>query len=231
MKKVNYVNKTTSKKQSIIIALITAVLCLVIIAVSGIYTASDTNLNEDISTVSYENEIDDTKVEAESIKNETERKTAKVPATEAKAIAAEPANKNFEPKMPIKYEEREIQKIFSTDALMYSVTMNDYRIHTGLDIACPINTHVYASCDGVVTYAGEDAFMGYTIEIEHSDGYKTVYSNLSSVDMVEVGQSLKSGELIATTGQSASAEMLDAPHIHFEILKNGEHINPLDKIQ
>lgn len=230
MKKVNYVNKTTNKKQSILIALITAVLCLIIIVVSGIYTANDTKSADEISTVSYEDEI---------IENEpdNEPESVKIPQKDNKSTSeggvlkvSDVPTEKFELIMPIKYEERKIQKIFSLDALIYSVTMEDYRIHTGLDIACPINTHVYSAGDGTITFAGEDAFMGYTIEIEHSGGYKTVYSNLSSCDMVENGQSIKKGEIIATTGQTASSEILDAPHIHFEVLKDGKHINPLDII-
>ncbi len=230
MKKVNYVNKTTSKKQSILIALITAVLCLIIIAVSGIYTASDTKPTDEISTVSYENETIESGFENETVSDKAVQKDTKNTVEESVLKVSDVPPQKFELIMPIKYEERKIQKIFSLDALIYSITMNDYRIHAGIDISCPINTQVYSAGDGTVIFAGEDAFMGYTIEIEHIGGYKTVYSNLSSCDMVENGQSIKKGEIIATTGQTASSEMLDAPHIHFEVLKDGKHINPLDII-
>ncbi len=227
MKKINYVNKSKSKKQSVIIALVTAVLCMFIIVLSSVFTMDTSNdsydaSNEQSVTPEYtESDIGEELNSDENVKSVLNEQDVKTDNTDAAY--------NYKFLMPVKFEDRQIQKMFSLDTLIYSITMEDYRIHKGIDIACPVATQVYASEKGVVKSARYDDFMGYTIEIEH-DEYKTVYSNLSSVDMVKEGQEVKKDEIIATTGQSASSEILDPPHLHFEVLKDGEYINPLDLI-
>ena len=68
--------------------------------------------------------------------------------------------------------------------------------------------------------------IGLTITITHPSGYKTIYSNLLSSEFVKEGDVVERGQTIGTVGESASFEVSDDPHLHFEIIKDGEYLNP-----
>lgn len=122
--------------------------------------------------------------------------------------------------------EGDVAKPYSGDTLVYSNTMSDWRAHNGTDIRAEAGSDVSACADGVIEDVYTDARMGITIVIDHQNGYKSVYSNLSNGLLVEVGQHVSAGEVISTVGSSALFEAADESHLHFEMLQNGEHINP-----
>lgn len=68
--------------------------------------------------------------------------------------------------------------------------------------------------------------IGLTVVIEHNNGYSTVYSNLLTAEFVTVGESVKKGQTIGTVGNTATFEISDEPHLHFEILKDNVQIDP-----
>ena len=68
--------------------------------------------------------------------------------------------------------------------------------------------------------------IGLTVTITHPDGYKTVYANLLSSEFVKEGDIVEKGQTIGTVGESSSFEISDDPHLHFEIMKDGEYLNP-----
>ena len=68
---------------------------------------------------------------------------------------------------------------------------------------------------------------GLTVIIEHRDGYKTVYSNLLTTEFVTEGEEVSKGQTIGTVGNSAAFEIADEPHLHFEMIKNEEPVNPI----
>lgn len=121
-----------------------------------------------------------------------------------------------------------ISKEFSRDLPVYSVSMYDYRAHNGVDIVGEIGTPVRASSNGVISEVYNDYLYGTTVVIEHSDGIKSVYSNLSP-DLpfdTTVGRAVITGEVIAGIGESAVCEAAEASHVHFEMTKDGEYVNP-----
>ncbi|HHV96763.1 MAG TPA: M23 family metallopeptidase [Clostridiaceae bacterium] len=115
---------------------------------------------------------------------------------------------------------------YSMDKLAYSVTLNDWRTHNGLDIAVARGTPVKAVADGVVIGVYEDPKMGFTVIIDHENGLKTVYSNLASGDIVVPNQIVTQGETIGSVGNTALYEIALEPHLHFEVLKDDEHVDP-----
>ncbi len=115
---------------------------------------------------------------------------------------------------------------FSGSELVYSVTLKEYRVHNGIDIKAPMLSQVYAVKDGKVDSIKKDGLMGNTIVIDHLNGYKSVYSNLSSADMVKEGQSVKKGEIISGVGDTALIETGIDAHLHFELIKDGIQVNP-----
>lgn len=98
------------------------------------------------------------------------------------------------------------------------------KLHTGIDFSAPTGTPVYATADGVVKNV-KVRFSGYGkfIEIDHGFGYHTRYAHLHDFNVKE-GQKVKRGELIAYVGNTG---MSTAPHLHYEVLKNGKKINPI----
>lgn len=121
-----------------------------------------------------------------------------------------------------------ISKEFSRDIPVYSVSMYDYRAHNGVDIVGEIGTPVKASSNGVISEVYDDYLYGTTVVIEHADGIKSVYSNLSPDLPVEitVGRAVITGEIIGGVGDSAICEAAEASHVHFEMTKNGEYVDP-----
>ena len=125
----------------------------------------------------------------------------------------------------------EVTKFHSIDTPVFSNTLNEWRVHTGLDITADEGDGVYAAAAGEVTKVFSDPFLGKTVEITHDGGIVSVYSNLSSSDIqVSVGDTVKSGAKIGTVGDTSLIELADEPHIHFEVKVNGVSVNPLDYI-
>ena len=94
--------------------------------------------------------------------------------------------------------------------------------HLGTDYAASIGTPVYATALGTITHAGRKGAYGLLVEIKHANGYRTRYAHLSKI-LVKNGQHVTQQQTIGkvgTTGRSTG------PHLHYEIIKNGTHINP-----
>jgi murein DD-endopeptidase MepM/ murein hydrolase activator NlpD len=81
-----------------------------------------------------------------------------------------------------------------------------------------------ASCDGSITQAGWVNGYGYCVTMKHSDGKFTRYGHLSQV-LVSVGQTVSQGETIALSGNTGNST---GPHVHFEIIVDGEQENPFN---
>tara|TARA_B100001146_G_scaffold225125_1_gene246771 strand:+ start:61640 stop:62617 length:978 start_codon:yes stop_codon:yes gene_type:complete len=99
------------------------------------------------------------------------------------------------------------------------------KFHWGMDFTAPRGTPVYASGDGVVSRADNTASgYGNHIRIEHGFGYESLYAHLYKYN-VRQGQKVKRGDLIGFVGSTGRSE---APHLHYEVFKDGERINPIN---
>ncbi|MBR6812606.1 MAG: M23 family metallopeptidase, partial [Oscillospiraceae bacterium] len=116
----------------------------------------------------------------------------------------------------------------SMDTLVYSATLGHWRVHPGMDILAEAGTPVMAASSGEVVSVYQDDALGNTVTISHSDGMSTVYANLSSEVCVQEGWAVAAGDVIGFVGTSALSESSDAPHLHFEMLCEGERIDPRD---
>ena len=112
---------------------------------------------------------------------------------------------------------------------VFSPTMNDYRVHLGIDLVTKDNAPVYAAADGKISKIWVDTKMGYCIAITHSGNCVTVYKNLSEELPAGIaeGKSVRSGQLIATVGDSAMIEVGEEPHLHFEMTVSELAVDPL----
>ncbi len=123
----------------------------------------------------------------------------------------------------------------SVTELVFSPTMQDYRTHTGVDIAAEKGTAVVSYTDGMVSAIYNDAFYGTVVEIAHENKVSTVYANLDATlsEGIEVGASVKAGQQIGTVGETAIIESATVPHLHFEVKISDNQVDPqiyLDKV-
>lgn len=116
---------------------------------------------------------------------------------------------------------------FSGSTLYYDSVMGDFRTHNGIDIKADSDSDVVAAYDGVIESVYTDT-LGKTIILDHGNGFKTKYSNLDDIENLSEGMELKQGSFIAHVGSYAFGENTTEPHLHFEIIKDGEFVNPED---
>jgi len=121
------------------------------------------------------------------------------------------------------------QKIVGNGMLLWPVpggiiTQYFSSTHQALDIAAPAGHRVVAADAGVVTWTGwKDNGGGLQIAIDHGNGIVTRYNHLGSID-VSVGDAVSRGQTIAAVGCTG---LCTGPHVHFEVIVNGVHVNPL----
>ena len=182
--------------------------------------------NETINT-SIENEIGNQIEEEKETKevetnNEPETKKDSIENKE-EIIKTEEVKKELSFTMPV---EGEISKIFAKDNLIYSETLEEWITHMGIDIKADKTTVVKASEEGTVKSIKNDPRYGLTVVVEHTDGFKTVYSNLLTAEFVSEGEKIVQGQTVGTVGTTAIFEISDEPHLHFEILKDNVQVDP-----
>lgn len=176
-------------------------------------TDQETNQNETKKEEVVKEEKKDNNDKQENQTNQT-----KPTSSEVKEEVKDP-----EFKSPV---DGEVMKDYAKDNLVYSETLKEWVTHTALDIKADKTTVVKAAADGTVTAIKNDPRYGTTIIIEHANGFETRYANLLTAEFVNVGEKVTCGQTIGTVGNTASFEILDDYHLHFEILKNGEFLDP-----
>ena len=113
-----------------------------------------------------------------------------------------------------------------TETLAYNSTLKRFEAHKAIDFFAEDGSPVYAAYDGVVSDIQTTLLTGTTITIDHGNGLYTVYNSLTDGDKVFVGQSVKQGAEIGTVSTSNRQESKEGAHLHFQVLENGEAINP-----
>ena len=151
-----------------------------------------------------------------------------IPVSKPQVVPIEPTEPEtvpvyvFSPIFPLSGE---VAQVFSEN-LKYNENTRDWRSHSGIDILGAKTARVLAAETGVVTKCFEDPLWGNTIEIDHGE-YKTVYKNLSTLQMVSEGKTVQKGDPISGVGDSAPSEKMLGAHLHFEIIKGASPIDPL----
>lgn len=116
---------------------------------------------------------------------------------------------------------------FSPDHQRYDVTMEDWRTHAGVDISADVGTPVKAAAKGTVASVTVDDLLGTTVTIDHGDGLKSVYANLSETPTVKEGDGVSAGDIIGAVGSTAKGESAQVSHLHFAFFKNDAPADPL----
>lgn len=98
------------------------------------------------------------------------------------------------------------------------------KFHRGMDFSCDVGTPVYATADGKVVSAKWQQGYGWTVEIDHGYGYRTLYAHLKKFN-VKAKQNVVRGEQIALSGNSGKST---GPHLHYEVIEKGKPVNPIN---
>ena len=101
-----------------------------------------------------------------------------------------------------------------------------YKLHTGMDIGAPMGANFVAANDGVVVKAAHNPAYGNMVMIDHGGGVMTLYAHGSSIEVSE-GDVVKQGQTVLKVGSTGYST---GPHAHFEIILNGEYLNPADYV-
>lgn len=115
---------------------------------------------------------------------------------------------------------------FAMDSLSYNTTTKDWRVHGGVDLAAELGQDVCAARSGTVMAVYEDDYYGMTVVLQHEDGYTTSYCGLAAELPVAAGEDVTAGQVLGQVGGTALIETAMEPHLHFEVCKNGEPIDP-----
>lgn len=99
--------------------------------------------------------------------------------------------------------------------------------HPGVDIAIPAHTYVRATAAGSVVEVGDDPIYGFYVALDHGQGYRSLYAHAAET-LVTTGQPVRAGEVIALSGSTGRST---APHLHFEITRNGTALDPLTMVR
>ena len=99
--------------------------------------------------------------------------------------------------------------------------------HPGLDIAVATDSYIRAAGGGTVVDLGDDAVYGRFVVIDHGSGYSTLYGH-ASLHLVTLGQEVRARQVVALSGSTGRST---GPHLHFEVLVDGEHVDPLTVVQ
>ena len=124
-----------------------------------------------------------------------------------------------------------IQSAHSMDKLVFSPTFNEWRTHSGVDISAPRGEVVRSIGNGVIHEIKNDPRFGFTIVIDHKNGYKSLYANLASDLTMTVGKEIKLGDPIGSVGATAIFESAEPTHIHFELFKEDKIVDPAAYIE
>lgn len=178
-------------------------------------TTTNTTVSKTTNTNSITNTVENTNSTTNTVKANNTTNTVET--------TTETTKKELNFAKPV---EGEMVKEFAKDKLVYSETLKEWVIHNGIDIKAEKTTIVKSAEDGTVKSIKNDPRYGITVVVEHQDGYKTIYSNLLTAEFIKEGEKVTKGQTLGTVGNTATFEIADDPHLHFEILKDDEYVNP-----
>lgn len=107
--------------------------------------------------------------------------------------------------------------------------LRDWRAHKGVDLQAPVGTKVRSTADGVIDFIGQQRGYGNVVIIKHNAKQTTLYAHLQDFgDGLQVGSKVRQGDTIGTVGMTG---WTTGPHLHFEFLIDGEHVDPMAAVQ
>jgi len=130
--------------------------------------------------------------------------------------------------MPV--ENGKVTKEYTQDTVVFNQTLGVYSAHLAVDISGVEGAKVFCAYDGVIESIETSYLLGTVITIDHGNNLKTKYSSLDVSEDISVGQTVNKGEELGVISTANRQEYKDGAHLHFEVLKNNEKVNPMDYI-
>ena len=211
-----------------VITLITLALAVIIVSVAAVIANRQNKPNNPIPSDpdSTENITDSTESTEEPTEQESSSENNTEKPTQKPTNSSQAGNKVPSFILPVSGV---LSSKHDPDLQVFSPTMNDYRVHLGVDLVTKEDAPVYSVADGTVSKIWVDPLMGYCMAISHAGNCVSIYKNLAEelpTGIVE-GKSVRSGQLIASVGDSAMIEIGSEPHLHFEMTVSDLAVDPL----
>jgi len=147
------------------------------------------------------------------------------------APTTKPANTGVKPAVkgqaPV---EGEVIWGFAMNELIYSVTLDQWTTHAGIDIRSDVGTEVKAVLSGTVRSIYEDDALGMVVTIDHTNDRTSLYANLDMDVPIAEGKKVNAGEVIGKVGDTAISECGQLPHLHFGFFEKGVPVNPMEHV-
>ena len=158
-------------------------------------------------------------------KTEEKKKDADVTVEEELVEVSAPVGKTPEFVVPAAGS---VVKGYAMEVPVFSDTMQDWRVHDGVDIACAVGDTVYAAADGKIGKIWQDPMMGTSLTIIHDGGAVSLYQGLAEEFPfpLAAGDSVTSGQAIAACGNTALIECAEPEHIHYSLQVGGTSVDP-----
>lgn len=113
----------------------------------------------------------------------------------------------------------------SINELVYSKTLQEWKVHKGVDYKAQLGDEVYAIRKGKIKEINFNYVYGDYIVIQHDEGYESLYANITVLDVLKIGDDLKQGQVIGYVAESFGFEAGEETHLHFELKKDGKYIS------
>lgn len=221
-----YGGVTSNNEQDMNIAKVTE---LMPNSVVGESAEASSEIGKTVNELQHTLTIDGNVIDTSSFKNETNTnktdENTTIEKEEAKPVEVKEEEKKPDPTF-VSPVEGEMMREYAKETLVYSETLKEWVTHLGIDIKADKTAVVKASAAGTVESIKNDPRFGLTVVIVHDNGFKSIYSNLLTAEFVTEGEKLEAEQTIGTIGNTAAFEILDEPHLHFEITKDGEYLDP-----
>ena len=187
----------------------------------------DTDFEDDTDIVTVTDDVSDMTDDynTEDLSEDSDASVSEDDTTETETAVSKTVEvEEFKLKMPV---EGSVLSAFSGDELIYNEILSDWRTHNGIDISCDADSAIYCAASGIVTDIYDNE-LGKNVQVDHQNGYVTVYANLSDQIEVAVGDTVSEGTLIGKAGSESVGDFTSDPHLHFEVLCNGKYLDPTE---
>ena len=199
-------------------------LCAVAIAVAGYVFVSDAVQEKQALEASMSTPVTATLPEAPKTQTEPPAEQEHPAAAEAEQEEELPVAQIVEDTvLPVSGT---VQQDHAMDRLVYNATTRDWRVHNGVDLSSPLGQPVKAARAGTVTAVYEDDAYGVTVVVRHEGGWASRYCGLAEEPAVEAGDTVEAGQELGAIGMTALVETGQEPHLHFEVYRDGEPVDP-----
>ena len=194
---------------------------------------TEVSVLEDTETEETDAAVEEETVSTGQWEDSTITQTVPVPLEEETEETADAAEETILPtELPCVWPvSGEVTFPYAVETLVYHKTMDDWRIHDGIDIAAAVGDKVRSMTKGTVLEFYEDDMYGTTVTIDHGGNFISTYSNLAGVPAVDVGDFVEMGDVIGSVGKTALGESAEVSHLHFSLSLDGESVDPNDYLK